>query len=81
MALFDLKAVLDPLAQEVREFGTELLARLNAIGAHLDVANTIAASTNNEAKETNRLLRALVQLNATSTGSVKARILKEALGE
>lgn len=79
MALFDLKAVIDPLAQEFRDGYETLLARLNVTAAHILSGNDIAAAQLDEQRETNRLLRGLISLQTVSNGAPKIRKVGEIL--
>lgn len=87
MALFGVKEIVDPLAKEVREGYQdirELLAQINEC-AHELVENrrnaaVLAAAQLDATRETNRLLRGLVELNGTGPGSKKIEIVNRTLG-
>ena len=65
MAIFDLKTVFDPLADEFREGYQEVLARLNVIGGHLELQNELTQTTN-------RLLAVLVEQGSKPTAKATA---------
>ena len=69
MAMFGLKEVIDPMAQEVRDGYENLLARLNVIGDSLQHLVEIARDQRAASEETNRLLAVLAQQGAPKPAS------------
>ena len=79
MAIFDLQRVIDPLAKEFREGYQEVHELLLTIREAVQAQTAVIAIGNDEQRETNRLLRALLEIQVAGPGSAKLKLVNTVL--